>query len=985
MQACKFHEVGTRYGNFVVTHLKEIPEIQSTLIELEHEISGAQIMQIANDDEENLFNLSFRTHPDKSNGVAHILEHTVLCGSKKFPVRDPFFSMSRRSLNTFMNALTGPDFTCYPASSQVPKDFYNLLEVYLDAVFHPTLSLLSFLQEGHRLAFLKPDDPNTPLIFKGIVFNEMKGALATPDARLSESIMQNLFPDLTYGVNSGGEPLKIISLTYQELKAFHTKFYHPSRCLFYFYGNLPIEGHLDFLERQAFANIEKVPPLPFLPKQPRFLKKVEKSLYYPIYEEQDISEKSLIAMAWLTCSILDQEELLALTVLDVVLTGTDAAPLKMALLKSQLCKQADSMIEGEMSEVPFIIVCKGCSDKSADALENLVRSTLLQLTKEGIPDNLIGAAIHQIEMSRTEITGNSAPYGLSLFWRSALLKQHGGHPEDGLKVHTLFHQLQKKVQDKNYFPQLIEKYFLNNPHFVRIEMHPSTTLAAKENLEETEQLASIMKSLNEQDIQNILSQTKELTAYQEGTKDEKIETLPKVTLADVEKEGKDFALHQESFGKFELYTHPCFTNGLTYVDLFFDLPSFEERDLPLLRLFTLLLPQLGCGGRSYDQHLEYLLEHTGGVGVSLDLCLQAEGPNLMRPSLNIRGKALNRKLDKLFPIFRDMMISADFTDADRLKELLMQHLHGLENSIQHSSLRYAVNLAARGFSTAAKVINAWYGLDYFWSLQEIVKEFDRTPASLIEKLQKIQNDTLGLKGAHLILSCEQESVNLLKKEAFFGLEEIPVKPFTPWKIDYPPAERLSQARIITSPVAFTAMLFPSVPYIHKFAAGLSLASEIMENKTLHKKIREQGGAYGCGAVNGVLSAQFYFYSYRDPHLKATLRAFRDAVQALVGKKFNAKDIEEAKLGLFQDLDAPTPPGSRAITTYSRLRGGRTPERRQQFREALLNCQQGEVQQVAEEVLLPGLENSVIVCFAGKEFLEKENPLLKEKALPIYLI
>ena len=985
MQASKFQEVGERYGNFVVTRLKEIPEIQSILIELQHEPTGAQIMQIANEDDENLFNLSFRTHPDTSNGVAHILEHTVLCGSKKFPVRDPFFSMSRRSLNTFMNALTGPDFTCYPASSQVPKDFYNLLDVYLDAVFHPTLSKLSFLQEGHRLEFAKPEDPTSPLVFKGIVFNEMKGALATPDARLSEALMHALLPNLTYGVNSGGEPLEILNLTYEELKDFHAKFYHPSRCLFYFYGNLPIEGHLDFLEKHAFAHVQKVAPLPFLPKQPRFSEKVEKTIPYPIYEEEDLTEKNLVGMAWLTCSILEQEELLALTILDVVLTGTDAAPLKMALLKSQLCKQADSMIEGEMSEVPFVVVCKGCADQSAEALENLVRATLVQLAEEGIPDYLIEAAIHQIEMARTEITGSSSPYGLSLFWRSALLKQHGGYPEDGLKVHTLFNQLREKVKDERFFPKLIEKYFLKNPHFVRIQLQPSPTLAATESLVEQQKLVALMGSLAESDVQRILSEARELAAAQESTKEDNVKLLPKVSLTDVEREGKEFVLTHESFGKLELYTHPCFTNGLTYVDLIFDLPFFKEKDLPYLRLFSLLLPQLGCGGRSYDQHLEYLLEHTGGAGVSLDLCLQADSCNHVRPSLTLKGKALNRKLDKLFPILRDMILSADFTDGERLKELLMQHLHGMENSIQHSSLRYAVNLAARGFSVASKVMNDWYGLDYYWFLQEVVKEFSQNPSQLIEKLQEIQNYTLGLKGGDLILSCDEESLAKLKQEAFYGLADIPSKPFDPWRNDYTPPEKLSQARIITSPVAFTAMLFPAVSYTHPYAAALSLASEIMENRTLHKKIREQGGAYGCGAVNGVLSEQFYFYSYRDPHLKSTLKAFNEAVQALVAMKFNDKDLEEAKLGLFQDLDAPTPPGSRAITSYSRLRGGRTRERRQFFREALLDCRKEEIQKAAKEVLAPGLEKSTTICFASKEFLDKENRLLKEKALPVYLI
>ncbi len=978
-------ESGSTYRQYIVSRLKEIPEIQSTLIELIHQPTGAQILQIANDDEENLFNLSFRTHPEKSNGVAHILEHTVLCGSAKYPVRDPFFSMSRRSLNTFMNALTGPDFTCYPASSQVPKDFYNLLEVYLDAVFHPTLSKLSFLQEGHRLEFLKPEDPNSPLIFKGIVFNEMKGAMATPDARLTEDIMHALFPNLTYGVNSGGDPKEILTLTYEELKAFHAQFYHPSRCLFYFYGNLPIEQHLDFLEKHTFDRVTPLPSLSYLPKQPRFHHGAISKAKYPIYEEEDTTEKTLVGLAWLTCSILEQEELLALIILDVVLLGTDASALKMALLKSKLCKQADSAIEGEMSEIPFIIVCKGCKENSAGAIESLVRETLRKIAAEGLAEHLIDAAIHQIEMARTEITGSSSPYGLSLFWRSALLKQHGGNPEDGLKIHTLFHHLHKKVKDRRYFPSLIEKYFLNNPHFVRIEMNPDITLASKELMEEQERLLTITRSLKDSDIQSILRQARELAAYQEGVKEETIEKLPKVGLSDVQNEGKEFPLIQERCGDFELFSHACFTNGITYADVIFDLPFLEEKELPFLRLFSLLLPQVGCGGRSYDHHLEYLLEHTGGVGVSLDLCLQAETASLMKPSLTIKGKALNRKLDKLFPIFKDVILSADFTDISRLKELLMQHLHGMENSIQHSSLRYAVNLAARGFSISSKIANAWYGLDYYWWLQEIVKSFEYDPMPLIERLQQMQQKCLALKGGHLVLSCEEEALHKLKTEGFYGLTQMETKKFIPWRAEYPHAEKLSQARIISSPVAFTAMLFPSVAYNHPFAAPLSIASEIMENTTLHKKIREQGGAYGSGAVNSLLSEQFYFYSYRDPHLKSTLSAFHAAVHGLLARKFDEKDLEEAKLGLFQDLDAPTPPGSRAATSYYRLRGGRTPQSRQKFRDALFQCEQEEIQHAAQEILVGGLDNHVIVSFAGKELLEKENALLKERALPVFLI
>lgn len=971
-----------KYGNFVFKKRVEIPEILCTLIELEHEPTGAQIMQVVTEDDENLFNLSFRTWPDKSNGVAHILEHTVLCGSKKYPVRDPFFSMNRRSLNTFMNALTGGDFTCYPAASLVSQDFYNLLEVYLDAVFHPLLTEISFRQEGHRLEFLKADDPSSPLTFKGIVFNEMKGALATGDARLNEELMATLFPHLTYGVNSGGDPKEILTLTYPELKAFHRRFYHPSRCLFFFYGNLPLEAHLDFLEEHAFKGVKKAKPLPLLPQQARFRQPVHKKVFYPISEEEDPSEKTLIGMAWLTCSILDQVDSLALTVLEVVLMGTDAAPLKKALLKSNLCKQAESVMDTELSELPFCLFFKGCQEARSEALEHLVRTVLESLVEEGLPEHLIDGAIHQIEMSRTEITGYSSPYGLSIYFRSALLKQHGGNAEDGLRVHSLFNQLRKSAENPTYFPTLIKKYFLHNPHFVRIEMHPDKTLSKKELEEEKGILEVLAAGLKEKEIKKIIRQAQELAAFQEEQEDDNSDLLPKVTLRDVAREGKEFGLKIETLGPLKVYTHPCFTNELLYVDLVFDLPEIEEEDLPYLRLFSLLLPQMGCGNRTYSEHLDFLLQHTGGIGASLDLFLQPTEQHLMRPSLTIRGKSLYRKRNYLFPIIRDVLTSVDFTDVGRIRELLLQHYSGIEHSIQHSSLRYAVNLAARGFSISSKILNSWYGLDYFWKLKEILTQFESDPAFLIDKLRYLQTQTLGLEGGELILACDDWLYEDLKQSAFYGLLDIPHRPFSPWKNTYSIPETPSQGRIISSPVAFTALLFPSISYSHPDAPALSLAAEIMENLVLHMRIREQGGAYGSGTSNNLLAGQFYFYSFRDPHLSQTLAAFHEAVESLAKGEFTKQNLEEAKLELFQDLDAPVPPGSRAYTAYTRLRGGRTPEMRQAFREKLFSLQKKDIQQAVEHHLKSGIKKGKVVSFAGKELLEKENKLL-DNPLALY--
>ncbi len=961
--------------SYTVIKKIEIDELKCTLTELVHNASGAQVMHIANDDEENLFNLSFQTRPDNSNGVAHVLEHTVLCGSKHFPVRDPFFSMTRRSLNTFMNALTGSDFTCYPAASQVPKDFYNLLEVYLDAVFYPRLLKKSFLQEGHRLEFSEMEDPSSPLEYKGIVFNEMKGALATGDARLGEAIMQALYPDTTYGVNSGGDPKEIPNLTYEDLIAFHEKYYDPSRCLFFFYGNLPLQPHLDFLEEKILGQAKKCEPLPPIPKQPRFSKPRVVTKHYPLSE--DPKEKTLIGFGWLTCSILEQVELLALNVLDLVLMGTDAGPLKMALLKSELCKQADSVMDNDVSEVPYLLVFKGCREDAQRDLEKVVRESLEEIAQSGLDANLVDGAIHQLEMSRMEITGNSSPFGLSLFFRSALLKQHGGNPEDGLRIHTLFETLRNNVKNTDYFPTLIQKYLLDNPHFVQVILEPDQELSQKELAHERKILDALQKTV---DPKEVVTQAKDLAEMQEES--DNVDILPKVTLKDVVSKGKEFALHQEEGERFNLFHHDCFTNDLIYVDLIFDLPAIAEEDLAYLRLFVLLLPQMGCGGRSYAENLDYILEHVGGAGLSLDLYPLADNPHQLRPSLSIRGKSLARKADKLFPLLHDMVVSADLSDVTRLNELLMQHFYGIENSIQTSSLRYAINLASSGLSVHSKLINSWYGLDYFWKLKEIIA---KDPEEIIARMQKIQNICLGLQGGDLVLTCDQANYQKLKAAKFFGLNDIPQNSFAPWKNDYSIEPVTSQGRITASPVAFTTLLFPTVGYTHPDAPALNIASEIMENKTLHKRIREQGGAYGSGAANSILSGHFYFYSYRDPHLVETYAAFQEAITELAAGHFDASDLEEAKLGLFQELDSPTAPGSRGLTTYSRIRSGRNPEKRQSFRKRLLTADKKSIIKAAKEHLVKGIEEGTLVSFASKEFLERENALFKKSPLPLYLV
>lgn len=977
---------GDRYRGFLVTNSEEITELQCQLTELVHEESGATFLHIGNDDPENLFCLSFQTLPENSNGIAHILEHTVLCGSQKYPVKDPFFSMNRRSLNTFMNALTGADFTCYPAASQVEQDFYNLLDVYLDAVFHPLIKEMSFLQEGWRIEYANPQDPNSPLVYKGVVYNEMKGALSSPTTRLIEHVNAALYPNSPYGFNSGGDPSEIPNLTYNELIAFHKNYYHPSRCLFFFYGNLPLKKHLDQVAQKCLKGVQKLEKLPPIPKQPRFLRPVYKEAFYPIAADEVAEDKAIISLAWLTCSILNQLELLALSVLDIVLMETDASLLKIEFLRSGLCKQAQSLMDNEIAEIPYGVILKGCKAEDAIALERILFDTLSRLAKEGIPDKLIESALHQVELYRSEITGDSGPYGLSLFSRSALLAQHGGKAADGLRIHSIFDTFRAKLaQEPHFMNELIARYFLTNNHFVRLVLHPSTDLATQELVQEAEKLESIRKTLSELDRKRIIEQAIALEALQEQDDDNDDEILPKIALDHVPRAVRTLALSQQTAGNLEVFHHNTFTNNIVYADLVFSIPHIPAEDLWLVRLFSVLLPQVGNGYRSYEETLEYTQENTGGIGAFTMLNHQVQEASSFMPTFHLRGKAMYHKADKFFGLLFDMVTNPNFTDRTRLKELILKHYTNLQSGFVSGSLKYAMNLAASGVNQAGFVNNAWYGLDYLYQIKKLATDFDNQSDKLIQDLQRMASLLLCTRGANLVLGCDQTELVKYLETGFYGLQDIPQRAFTPWKSNFPLHTTANQGRIIASQVAFTSRVCKTISYSHPDSAALSLAAFLFDNVVLHKRVREQGGAYGAGGIANIMSGTFAFYSYRDPNIVSTLKAFDEALHEIRNHEFDEDDLEEAKREMIQSLDSPIAPGTRAEVAYGWLKEGKTLEMRQAFRDACMNATCTDIVRAVETHLMAASKDAVAVSFAGKELLEKENVLLIQQSLdPLHI-
>lgn len=973
MDSEPLNAVGQTTRNFQITKYLPLEELQSTLIELVHEPTGARVMQIANNDPENLFCLSFQTLPDSPNGIAHILEHVTLCGSKKFPVKDPFFAMTRRSLNTFMNAMTGQDFTCYPAASQVEKDFYNLLEVYLDAVFHPYLKKASFLQEGYRLEFADPKVAQLPLRFQGVVYNEMKGAMSSSESRLWDAMCKHLTPDLPYANNSGGDPKWIPSLRYEELLEFHRNFYHPSRCLFFFYGDLPLAKHLDFIEKHALKGVEKLPPLSPIPQQKRFPAPIAISERYPTLDPT--GEKDLIALSWLTVPLTDQGEVLALSLLDSLLMDTDASPLKKPLLQSGLCSDVDSSIDTEMSEVPWSFVFRGCDAKDAEKLKTLLFDTLRQLAETPFSKEEIDASLHQLEFHRKEIGAERIPYGLTLFFRAVLLKQHGSEPEHGLLIDRLFTELRAKLEDPEYLGKLLKKHLLENPHFVLLSLCADPKLETEEFEEEQKRLRELETKLTEKTKKQLLSQAKELDAYHEAVEHQSLECLPKISLSDVSLHPKDFPLEEVQCNGLHVLHHDCFTNQIVYADLVLDLPDLSVSDLPLLSFFTRILPELGSGKRNYEENLNYQQAYIGSFDAAFSLHISNENPDLLHPTLSLKGKALFHNIDKLFSLFSDTLFEPDLKDEKRIRDLLAQHASYLESRLVKNGLHYAVQEAFSGLSLPSYIYNEWNGFPYYQKIRQWSRRF---PKNLLSDLERLKQPLLSGQKADLVLSCSKEEFHALKSQNFFHLT-IPERTAAPWKGNYPLPKVSSHARPIAAPVAFTCWAMRTASYRDPDAPFLLIATELLENCVLHREIREKGGAYGGGASYSPSIGNFYLFSYRDPQLANTLTAFQESLKTIAQGAFNDRELEEAKLGVIQSLDAPVSPGARASVAYAWKRTGRTLKERELFRQKILKATKEEITSAVAPLIS---QEKNLVTFINRDLFHRENEKIKESLLTL---
>jgi len=953
-----------------------IETLNITVEEYRHRKTGARHLHLAADNDENVFFVALRTFPMDSTGVAHILEHTALCGSERFPVRDPFFMMIHRSLNTFMNAFTSSDWTAYPFASMNRKDFDNLLTVYLDSVFFSTLDPLDFAQEGHRLEFDTPTDPATDLVYRGVVYNEMKGAMSSPTSQLWQNLSSHLFPTTTYHYNSGGEPDQIVDLSYQDMLSFYRHHYHPSNATFATYGNIPAHEHHARFEELALKRFDRLEIELPVHDEKRLFSPVRVEQGYAISEQEDTAGKTHIVMGWLLGHSFDLQENLEAQLLASVLLENSASPLMRALETTDIGHAPSPMcgIEDSNREMTFVCGIEGSEPGQQGALETLIEETLARVVSEGVSEERLEAILHQLELQQREIAGDQFPYGLQLIMSAISPMIHGGDPVELLDLEPVLEKMREKIRDPGYVPDLIRRKILENPHRVTLTLRPDDKLEPRRQQAIREALARRKAALTEQETQEIIDRARALEDRQARKDDDSM--LPKVDLSDVPLQLPEPECRYDGDSSTSLYARG--TNGLVYEQIIVPVPDLSQDDLVLLPYYTTLITEVGCGDLDYLGMQDRISAESGGISVSFSAKGGIDDAQNLSGYLVFSGKALARNRAELTRLLADVFNSARFDEQERIRELVAQVRTRRDQAVTGSGHSLAMGAASQGISPGAWLAFRLGGLEAIRGARVLDKSLDDPEdlATFCDSLARLHGRIRQQSRQFLLVAEDEQLEPMLDdvKELWSGQ---PAATGEQWRLSHRPYQ-VHQAWLTSTQVNFCSRAFPTVAVDHPDAAPLSVLGGFLRNGYLHRAIREKGGAYGGGAGQDSVNGTFRFFSYRDPRLSETLDDFDQSLRWLEEENHEAQDLEESILGVIGQLDRPRSPAGAARHAFHNRLFGRTPEQRSRFRERVLAVTIADMQRVARTWLAPeNASTAVVTSHDNRELAQKLGLELRE--------
>jgi len=968
---------------FVVTDVTPLPEMRMVAYQLTHRKSDAGLLHLHTQDPENLFAIAFRTPPPDDTGLPHILEHTALCGSKKYPVKDPFVELLKTSLATFLNAMTYPDKTVYPCASMNEKDFFNLVDVYCDAALSSLITERHFKQEGHHLDFALPGDINSPLIIKGIVYNEMKGAYSDLDGAIERKTKLSICPDNAYGLDSGGDPDVIPTLTYDRFVEFYKTYYHPSNSLIFIYGNIPTEKHLAFLDREHLAAFDSISINTAIAPQPLWKEPRRETVPYPIGPNEDMAKKAAVVLTFLTGDATDMISSLSMTLLNDYLLGNAASPLRKALIDSKLGEDlTDSGYASYQRDTYFSVGLKGTEAKHTEAIANLVRTVCSELVEKGLEEKKVEATFHRLEIASREIYSR---YPLLLMDRAYRTWLYDADPLHTLRLNEHLAELRRRYEtEKGFFEQQLDRMIVDNPHFTLLTFVPDKDYVSSREKAFQEMMAARKAEMTPEMLAEVAREAGELDELQSAPNSpEALATLPRLALSDVPPEPFELTTTEEKVAGQSLLHTDIFSNGLSYLQLAFDLRGIEDELLDYLPLYADALMKMGAAGLDYAAMAEREAAFTGGVNAAVSVASSVSDCDFVRPLLVVSAKGLDSRLPQVLEIVADRILRGDLTDTNRLRDIVLQGRLQMRSSIIPSGNYYASLYAARHLSRNCAQAERLQGVTQLRMFEGLVQDVEKDPDIIVNKLSRIR-DLLLARGrvcASFVGAEPQRQALSGWLSAFLGDlgEGTPADETN----TFTPVLQTREGIATPAEVAFSATSLPAVPADHPDAPVLVLLSIHLSYGYLWNEVRVKRGAYGARAGYDSSSGIFNFSSYRDPCINETLETFQGVIDYIDREMDLSEDaMEQTIIGTVKTLDQPIRPGQAVAQTLGRYLRGETAQFRRDFRARLLSLAGEDIRRVAQQLLSPSFRTAPVCVLSSREKLEGANKTMGEAKLAI---
>ncbi len=950
-----------------------VEDVQSDGFILRHKKSGARIAILSNNDDNKVFYIGFRTPPEDETGVPHIIEHTTLCGSKKFPVKDPFIELAKGSLNTFLNAMTYPDKTVYPVASCNDQDFKNLMDVYLDAVFNPNITKYEeiFKQEGWHYELTGKDDE---LKINGVVYNEMKGAYSSPDEVLSSQIYRSLFPDNTYSKDSGGNPEYIPKLTYEAYLDFYHKYYHPSNSYIYLYGDMDVVERLEWLDKEYLSLYDYKKVNSEINKQPAFdeIKNVEAQ--YSITMDDTQENKTYLSYNRVVGDTLDEMLYQAFDVLDYALVSSPGAPVKQALIDAGIGDDVYGSYDAGILQPVFSFVAKNANASQADEFESIIENTLKEVVKTGINKEALLAGINSSEFKFREADFGQFPKGL-LFGLNCLDSWLFDDMKPFIHLECLgtFAKLRKAV-DTDYFEKLIQEYLLDNTHGSSVTVKPKRGLGNEREEALAKELSDYKASLSDEEIKKLIEDTEHLKKYQEEpSSDEDLRKLPMLTRADMKKNAMPFSNIEDELLDVKVVRHDIESNGIDYISFLFDAGDFAQSELGYLGFFTNALGLVSTEKYSYTDLANATNIYTGGISTGTASHPDIKDRNNFVFKFEVKLKVLEKNLDKALELMEQMLLSSDFTDTKRLGELVAQIKARLQANLSSSGHLVAAMRSMSSFSRYALYQDELKGVAFYRSICRIEKELLESPKSVSDKLAAIAKKLFARNRMLISFTGNNKAYGNAKP----SLEKV-IAGFNKMSAVGNQAEvhfnTAKEAFIDASQIQYVAKTGDFICEGYEYTGALRLLRIILSYDYLWINVRVKGGAYGC--MNTFLrSGESYFVSYRDPNLSDTLDVYDRIPEYIKSFSPDERDMTKYIIGTFSALDTPMNPeakGSRSLSAYLE---GITYEQIQKERNEILNAQPEDIRRLAD--LVEAVLKKDSICVIGNENMIKESAGLFE--------